>query len=686
MTVPRIVIAVYEVPGWGGAATTRYDLFARMQRDGIEVAFVNLVHPADALFFRHVFGETFGNPAQLANVHTHVLELPLWRIHESLAATIDAFQADLLVGVGFIATRLLRLACSTLPLVMLTTGSRRLKRLISDGTVRDFVTFQRNVLRGVRYRPPLDDLEAGAEEAADLIVPHAPPARIALTYFARQQARKLYARDLSMADVVYEEAVRSGPGRPFHERDIDVLFACSSWDDAEKNLPLVSRLVAALPNRTIHVTGELNQQLPARCHGLVDRGALLDLMRRARVFVSPSLFDAAPNVLFEASALGCNVVASPNCGTVDLCHQALRVERPDVAGFVGAIERGLQAPCADNRARFFGGYRELVDTLLAMTAIAPRAQRASPSVAPAARALRAPSLGTESLPAFIIAGAKKCGTTTLHHLLAARPDVFLPRREVGFFYTDADLPLSAYTHLFEGVPRGTLCGERSTMYFTSSRGAQRIAATIPDVKLIFLLRDPVGRTWSHYWHRVLRLREGRAFEDVIRDTQNLILVESDYRRALERYFDLFDRARIKVVLFEEFIAEPETTLNEVAAFLGLQPYWREDVRRHRNQTEYPRWPRVVLGYNRLRRRTRIGLTSRTLFPTGNRRPPAGMVGTAVQAVDATVTRLAFSPEIGRPALREDTHARLAEYLSRVNHGLSALLGRDLGTVWLSFHE
>lgn len=684
MTAPRILIAVYEVPGWGGAATTRYDLFARMQRDGMEVAFVNLVHPADAIFFRHVFRETFGNPAQLANVHTHVLELPLWRAHASLAATIDAFQADLMVGVGFIATRLLRLACSTLPLVMLTTGSRRLKRLISDGTVRDFVTFQRNVLRGVRYRPPLDDLEAGAEEAADLIIPHAPPARFAVAYFARQQARKLYARDLSMADVVYEEAVRSGPGRPFHERDIDVLFACSSWDDAEKNLPLVSRLVASLPHRAVHVAGELDQQLPARCHGLVDRATLLDLMRRARVFVSPSLFDAAPNVLFEASALGCNVVASPNCGNVDLCHEALRVERPSVAGFVRCIERGLQTPYADHRARFFGGYRDLVDTLIAMTAIEPRPHRASPGIATAAPTPRGPSRGREPLPGFIIAGAKQCGTTTLHHLLAARPDVFLPRWEVGFFDTDADLPLSAYTQLFEGIPRGTLCGERSTTYFASPRGPQRIAATLPDVKLIFLLRDPVGRTWSHYWHRVLRLREGRAFEAVIRDTASMILVDSDYRRALERYFGLFDRARIKVVLFEEFIAEPEATLNEVAAFLGLEPYWCEDVSRHRNRTEYPRWPRVVLGYNRHRRRSRVRLTTRVHFQ--HKRGQAGMVRTAVEAVDATVTRLAFSPEIDRPALPAETRARLGDYLSRVNHGLSALLGRDLSTVWPSFHE
>lgn len=681
MTAPRIVIAVYEVPGWGGAATTRYDLFARMQREGMDVAFVNLVHAADAMFFQRTFGPTFGNPAQLADVHTHVLELPLWRPHAPLTATIDALQGDLLVGVGFVATRLLRLACPTLPLAMLTTGSRRLKTLIADGTVRDFVSFRRNALRGVRYRAPLDNPEAGAEAAADLIIPHAPPARFALEYFARLQKPKLYPRDLSMADVVYEEALRSGPGRSFHERDIDVLFACSSWHDPEKNLPLLRRLVAAMPHRTVHVAGELDETLPARCHGLVDRAALLDLMRRARVFVSPSLFDAAPNVLFEASALGCNVVASPNCGNADLCHQSLRVERPSVAAFVRSIEQALQAPHADNRAKFFGGYRELVDTLIAMTPPQRRETRA-PSVAPAARTSSAASIGRGSLPAFVIGGAKKCGTSTLHNLLAARPDVFLPPREVGFFNMDADLPLSAYTRLFAGASGDQLWGERSTMYFASARAAERIASTLPDAKLIFLLRDPVARAYSHYWHRVRRLREGRAFDDVIRDAHSPILVDSNYCRALQPYFRLFDRARIKVVLFEELIAEPERALNDVAAFLGLPPYWPEYVSPHWNRGVYPRWSRAVLGYNQLRRRIRVDRRPVIAFPNGNG-SSAGMLHSAVHAVDATVRRLAFSAEVGRPDLREETRARLGDYLSRVNHGLSALIGRDLSTVWPS---
>src|SRR5262249_15197625 len=162
--------------------------------------------------------------------------------------------------------------------------------------------------------------------------------------------------------------------------------------------------------------------------------------------------------------------------------ESLRVERPSLPAYVRCIERALQAPHADNRARFFGGYRDLVETLIAM-APQRREPRVSGAMASARRATTAATADGASLPAFIIAGGKRCPTGTWHHLLAARPDVSLPQREVGFFDVDADLPLSAYARLFEGAARNELRGERSTMYFASPRGPERIAAALPDAKL-----------------------------------------------------------------------------------------------------------------------------------------------------------------------------------------------------------
>ena len=132
------------------------------------------------------------------------------------------------------------------------------------------------------------------------------------------------------------------------------------------------------------------------------------------------------------------------------------------------------------------------------------------------------------LPDFIIGGAPKCGTTSLHFILAQNPAVGIPEDEVHFF--DADDPIGHPDFLF-GRPGGLdwydpcpgnveslawyasrfadftdkpMIGEDSTIYLQSEVAAARIAETLPEVRLIFMLRDPVKRAYSQYWHLVTR--------------------------------------------------------------------------------------------------------------------------------------------------------------------------------------
>lgn len=132
------------------------------------------------------------------------------------------------------------------------------------------------------------------------------------------------------------------------------------------------------------------------------------------------------------------------------------------------------------------------------------------------------------LPDFIIGGAPKCGTTSLHFILARHPLVGIPDDEVHFF--DADDPVGHPDFLFER--RGGLewydprpdhpeamawyasrfaelsdrpvIGEDSTIYLQSEVAPARIDALLPDVRLVFMLRDPVKRAYSQYWHLVTR--------------------------------------------------------------------------------------------------------------------------------------------------------------------------------------
>ena len=73
--------------------------------------------------------------------------------------------------------------------------------------------------------------------------------------------------------------------------------------------------------------------------------------------------DAAPGGIFEASAMGCNVVASPDCGFWELCHDDLLVPTPSAAAFLDRIELACAQPFSDHRDQFLGDTAELIETL-----------------------------------------------------------------------------------------------------------------------------------------------------------------------------------------------------------------------------------------------------------------------------------------------------------------------------------
>lgn len=363
----RVLHGCFEIPGWGGAATVAYTLFARMQGDGADAHYVNLVRADDLPLLVAAFGPDGGNPAGHRDVHTLVLPEPLWRPHASLAALIDSLRPDLLVARGFIAAWLMKRAAPGVPLAFLTSGSWQVKHRLHAGLIDDFLDFRRQVARGVPFAPARGDREWWAVAHSDLVVLHSPIVREAFAVFYPAHLGRVYANLISVADEVYESAAPfAALAQPFAARDIDVVFVASNWQRPEKNYPLLRRLVTARPDLRMHVIGALDDPtLPAVQHGIVaDRAGLHALLGRAKVLVCPSRWDPAPGVLFEASAMGCNVVASPNCGNWELCHPALRAAGPE--SFAGCLARALAAPLPDNRAHFRGGYADLVDTLTAL--------------------------------------------------------------------------------------------------------------------------------------------------------------------------------------------------------------------------------------------------------------------------------------------------------------------------------
>lgn len=128
-------------------------------------------------------------------------------------------------------------------------------------------------------------------------------------------------------------------------------------------------------------------------------------------------------------------------------------------------------------------------------------------------------------PDFIIAGAQKAGTTSLYRYLEEHPNVVTPiTKELAFFDRNFDrgaqwyrlhFPLRDTKHSAEGADKRTITGESTAYYVFHPLAPQRIAETLPQVRIIILLRNPVDRAFSHYQHKIRRGQETLSFDEAI---------------------------------------------------------------------------------------------------------------------------------------------------------------------------
>ena len=341
----RILIGSFEVPGFGGAATVGYNLFETLREGGLDIWFLNIVSLEDAGFFRFHYGSSLGNPKGLGRVENHFLSHPTFATQPELASLLEELAPDLLVGMGWIASLLLKRAAPTTRTILYTTGCNQVKELLKQGRIRDSISLQTFVesSAGDLIRPCREEKDAAS--IADLIVTHSELTRDLFYYFFPRLQPKIYPCVIWMVQWILAEASEyRNAARPFRERDIDVLFVASSWGRLEKNYPLVKELIAAGEGWNVHVAGEVESRAErAHYHGLIpERQRVFRLLGNAKTVVCPSLFDAAPGVLFEAAAMGANVVASRNCGNWMLCHEDLQVHPPSSRNFRAAIQRSLE--------------------------------------------------------------------------------------------------------------------------------------------------------------------------------------------------------------------------------------------------------------------------------------------------------------------------------------------------------
>ena len=189
----------------------------------------------------------------------------------------------------------------------------------------------------------------------------------------------------------------------------------------------------------------------------------------------------------------------------------------------------------------------------------------------------------EGLPDFLVLGTQKGGTTTLQRLLNQHPGVFLaPGKEVHYFSQHWEQSPDWYASHFRDARPGQRRGDITPFYLFHPQAPQRIHSLLPGAQLIVLLRDPVERALSQYFHSVrlgfepLSLAEGLAAEPERLATEAPLHLQehsyvsrSRYLEQLDRYSDLFPDQQLLVLKSEAFFAEPETTWKRIESFLGL---------------------------------------------------------------------------------------------------------------------
>ncbi|MCL4803572.1 MAG: sulfotransferase [Anaerolineae bacterium] len=174
---------------------------------------------------------------------------------------------------------------------------------------------------------------------------------------------------------------------------------------------------------------------------------------------------------------------------------------------------------------------------------------------------------------FMMIGAQKAGTTSLAAQLAAHPQIcFCREKEPGYFHKTADwrAGLDKYHSLYDPRP-GQICGEGSTFYtfFPEFRETHtRLYDYNPELKFIYIMRQPVERVISHYTHNRVREIDMRPPEDAV-FTDAAYVDRSRYGVQLRPYLELFGPENVLLLIFEEYTADQIGTLGRIAEFLDI---------------------------------------------------------------------------------------------------------------------
>ena len=228
-----------------------------------------------------------------------------------------------------------------------------------------------------------------------------------------------------------------------------------------------------------------------------------------------------------------------------------------------------------------------------------------------------------TMPNFFIIGAQKAGTTSLYSYLKQHPQIYMsPRKEPHFFkgihseYQTRGRSLAPvtdigeYQALFEGVTDEKAIGEASASYLYSPKTPALIERSIPDAKLIAVLRNPADRAYSNFLYCVQMGREPLAtFVEALQAEEKRIRTnwgplwhyrqKGFYYAQVTRYFNTFGPDRVKVYLYDDLRGNPLGMLSDIFRFLDVDETFVPDMSIEHNTSGLPRSKPLFLLAKRL---------------------------------------------------------------------------------------
>jgi len=317
-----------------------------------------------------------------------------------------------------------------------------------------------------------------------------------------------------------------------------------------------------------------------------------------------------------------------------------------------------------------------------------------------------------SLINFAVIGVVKGGTTSLYHYLKSHPDVYLPSiKETNHFSAadiNSDLFLKTYARdvaldldsyiaggmrqqvhiahvdskahykaLFAGVNGESAVGEISNSYMLCPSAAGALHRFNPEAGIIVILRNPIGRAWSHY---LMNLREAKTNDpDFIREMErdhaaspsgwginHGYLELGKYAEQLNRYLSRFGKNRVFPVFYEDYKSDPQGVLKKICAFLEVDDTFEFDYSEKSNAAGLPRFPTL----NRMMIKSGAVAAAKKMTPKSLRKKFASALYT----------------DKGIPKLQEHHRSWLRDFYHLEVAALAEMIGQEVYEKWPDFKD